>query len=270
MNVCNFRCSKDCAEWCCGGATMITIDEIKKCYDVFPVAIGFRKYFPMNPEHRDFLDIIGTRSGSQYIVGDFIAGNWRRKRCMALNSGNLCKLHKQGRKPLQCRIVPFCAIYPEDKQDVIFIEQKQGKFKKCKGYKTTEEKDCTVWENGRFKDLTYRNAFYDYQKGLQRQKWLMQGVLEELKGQPSYQEFLKGEGIIETHIPPSLLFDVLEAAGFSFNEYHLFINVQGRLCYKELASQKTENPVLADYLKALNEIAESYAAFIKKEKQAAN
>lgn len=247
---------------------MITIDEIKKCYDVFPVTIGFRKYFPMNPEHRDFLETIGEKSGDCYIVGDFIAGNWRRKRCAALDSRNLCKLHKQGRKPLQCRIVPFCAVYPEDKQDVIFVEQKQGKFKKCKGYKTAEEKEYTVWENGRFTDRTHRDAFCEYQKGFQRQKRVMQGILEELKGQPSYQEFLKGEGIIETHIPLSLLFDVLEAGGFSFDEYHLFINAQGRLCSKELASQKTENPVLADYLKALNQIAESYARFVKDQRQA--
>ena len=79
-----FSCVTSCAEFCCGGATLATIEEIKQCYDVFPITLAFRKYRPIDEEHRDFLDAAGMRSGRNYIVGDFVAGNRYAARCILL------------------------------------------------------------------------------------------------------------------------------------------------------------------------------------------
>lgn len=264
--TCYFRCSTDCSEWCCGGATLVTIEEFRKCYDVFPITIGFRRYFAMDPEHQKFLAGIGTKSGSSYIVGDFIAGNRHKRRCIALGKDNLCSLHKTSKKPFQCHIVPFCAIYPENRQDVIFNEQKAVKFAGCKGYRAGEETGHVAWENGRFADISYGEAFHSFQRGLIKQRPVMEAVLEGLKAQPGFNEFLKGSGILETHIPANMLFNVLEAAEMPFEEYHLFINLQGRLCYNELVNGEKENLVLADYLETLNKIAKSYSRFTRRKK----
>ena len=263
--VCNFNCSTDCAEWCCGGATLITMDEIKNCYDMLPITIGFRKYLPMSVKHRDFLRTVGFMSDRFYMVGDFIAGNRHGKRCRALGSDNLCVLHKEKRKPRQCQIVPFCALYPEDVRDIVFMDQKHSKFSNCKGFRSPQETDFTVWKEGRFTDPLIRNAFYGYQRGLQRQRPIMQSILRTLEGQRAYEEFRKGEGILEVYIPAPQLFAVLDEAGFSMEESHHFLSFQGRLCYDELTEKQTENPVLRDYLAALNKIAELYAKFIKNQ-----
>lgn len=260
-----FRCSIDCSEWCCGGATLLTIEEFGKCYEVFPITIGFRRYFAMDTGHREFLAAIGTESGDSYIVGDFIAGNRYKRRCLALDKDNLCALHAASKKPFQCHIVPFCAIYPENRQNVIIHEQKSVKFAGCKGYKAGEETGHVVWEGGKFIDSSYGDAFHNFQRGLIKQKPIMEAVLEGFKQQPVYNELQKGSGILETHIPPDLLFDVLKASGLPFEEYHLFINTQGRLCYNELVNSEKENPVLADYLDALNGISKSYSRFKNSE-----
>jgi hypothetical protein len=265
-SICNFECTKGCSESCCTGATLITIEEIGKCYDTFPITVGFRKYTPMNSGHEAFLNEIGMESGNHFIVGDFVAGNWRRKRCMALDSKNLCRLHREGRKPLQCRIVPFCAIYPEDRQDIVFVEQKGTKFSGCKGFKPAGETDFTVWQDGMFTNGEYRDAFYGYRRGLAKQKHIMQRILDELKEQKGYSDFLKGEGILETFIPVSILFEVLEVGELPIDEYYSFLREQSRLCQHELMMEKNESPVLKDYLMTLNKIAEMYAAFVKNQK----
>ncbi len=262
--TCNFACRMDCSEWCCTGATVITVEEFKKCFDVFPITVGFRKYAPVSPGHKDFLNAVGMESGEHYIVGDFIAGNWRRKRCMALNHDNLCGLHREGRKPLQCLIVPFCALYPEDKQDAVFAGQKTNKFARCSGFKAGDEAGLAVWRDGKFTDGTYRDAFYLFRKGLERQKPFMQGILEGLKEQNVYRDFLKGEGILETFIPMSLLFDVLEAGGLPVEDYYSFLKEQIRLCSDELSQEKAPGRVFEDYLEELRKIAGLYAKFVKK------
>lgn len=245
---------------------MLALEEIRRCYDIFPITVGFRKYAPMDSRHEAFLDAIGFKSGNRYIVGDFIGGNRHRARCVALNDENLCSLHAEGRKPLQCRIVPFCAIYPEYGQNIIFREQRETKFSKCRGFRTAGEKDTIVWSEGRFTDSDYRDAFYGYRNSLVEQKPIMGRILEDIKPQRAYDDFLKGEGILETFIPPSMIFDVLEAGMFRIEEYYDFLRIQGRLCYIELSSGHPVGQVLEDYLGALNKIAEFYAAFIRKQK----
>lgn len=263
--ICNFDCTKECSESCCTGATLMTIDEIGKCYDVFPITVGFRKYAPVSRGHEAFLRRIGTRNGGHFIVGDFVAGNWRRDRCPALDGEHLCRLHREGRKPYQCRIVPFCAIYPEDMQNVIFAEQKETAFVRCRGYKPAGDTAFAVWQDGMFVNGDYRDAFHSYQRGLERQKPIMERILRGLMAQQGYDELLRGAGILETFIPVSMLFEVLEAGRVPAGEYFSFLREQSRLCRIELAAGKDNSPVLHDYLDALNGIAELYAAYVGKQ-----
>lgn len=267
--VCAFACSMDCSEWCCGGATLITLEEIKSCYDIFPITVGFRKYLPLNPAHRALLDSVGMKTERGYVVGDFVAGNRFRKRCMALDNEGLCRLHKMGRKPAQCRLVPFCALYPEESQAGVFAEQKGAKFSQCRGFRSPQATEYALWKEGRFIDGDYRRAFHDYQRGLKIQKPLMEKIFEGLRGQRSSIEFLKGEGILEVPIAIPLLFDVLEAACFSPEGCYDFLREQSRLCHHEVAVEKTENSVLGDYLSALRGTVKLYAEFLRKQGQSA-
>jgi hypothetical protein len=239
--VCNFECAVDCASWCCSGATMITIDEIGKLYDVFPITVGFRKYIPVDAEHEIFLEALGIGTGRHFIVGDFIAGNWRSRRCAVLGKDNLCGLHKEGRKPIQCSLVPFCAIYPEERQDAVFMEQKKGAFSRCRGFRSSDETSCEVWRNGKFIDRHYGTAFAEFRSGLLRQKPFMMKILCELKRQAVFSDFLRGGGILEAAIPGYLLYDLLEAAGIPADHRRDFVAKQKELFIREV--QCSEKPI---------------------------
>jgi SEC-C motif len=256
-----FSCAISCAESCCGGATLVTVEEIKQCYDVFPITIGFRKYVPIDEEHRDFLDAVGIRSGRKYIVGDFVAGNRYAARCAALSADNLCMLHTFGKRPAQCQLVPFCALYPEEKQDLVIDEQRRGKFFKCQGFMSPENHTVMVWKEGRFIDTAYRNAYYTYQRGLLKQWPITIAVLNELKKQVSFYEFLKGDGILEVAIPAHLLDDVLSAAGFPSEEFHCFVRGQQRVCMDALRGEGIRNQVLEDWLEVLKTIEERTSSY---------
>jgi hypothetical protein len=251
-----FSCATSCAESCCGGATLITIEEIKQCYDVFPITLGFRKYVPIDEEHRDFLDAVGMRSGRIYIVGDFVAGNRYAARCAALGVDSLCTLHTTEKRPAQCQIVPFCALYPEEKQDLVIDEQRRGKFFKCQGFTSPENHTAMVWKEGRFIDTLYRNAYYTYQRGLLKQWPITIAILNELKTQASFGEFLAGDGILEVAIPANLLHDVLGAAGFRSNEVDCFVREQYRVCLDALRGERVRNQAIEDWLEVLKTIEE--------------
>ncbi len=248
---CAFACRGECAEVCCGGATLITIDEIRNCYEVFPVSVGFRKYTPLDELHRDLLNTLGERCGGRFVVGDFIAGNRYASRCAALSSDGLCSLHGTEKKPAQCRLVPFSALYPEARQDILFAEQRRTKFSRCRGFAGAEGGECVVWREGRFEDLAYRRPYYDYQRGALKQAPLMREILEVMKGQEAYEKFLGGEGILEMPIPAGLLPRVLHMAGFQSEEYPRYIETQWRLCRKESAREDAENPALGDCVREL-------------------
>lgn len=239
--TCNFKCVSECAGRCCGGATMITIDEIAKLHDVFPITVGFRKYAPADESHEAFLEAVGSRSGKGFIVGDFIAGNWRNDRCPQLGADNLCKLQSEGRKPYQCSIVPFCAVYPEERQDAVFASQRQAAFRKCSGYLAYHENEDVVWKSGRFVQAEYAEAFSRFRSGMLRQAGFMRKILGELKKQSSFSNFLRGDGILETAIPGYLLFDLLDAAGPVAGSRDDYIRRQRELCLHEL--QYSGNPV---------------------------
>jgi len=261
--VCNFLCTKKCSEVCCNGATLITIDEIKKYYDVFPIYIGFRKYFPLDKEHKIFLKNVGGEIDDYYIIGDFIAGNRFKKTCTALDKDGLCRLHKEEKKPIQCRIVPFCAIYPEELQDVVFEEQRKVKFARCEGYAQTAP---IAWKDGIFIEPVIRDAFYEFQTGIKKQSPFMKEILLAIYKEDFFKDFLEGEGILEMPIPIPILFNILEEAGFSDEESINFIISQAKICLKELEDEAAENTVIEDCFAELNEFAKSYNKFLQTHK----
>ncbi|HMK60035.1 MAG TPA: hypothetical protein VK452_02680 [Dissulfurispiraceae bacterium] len=232
--ICNFKCVSECAAKCCGGATMITIDEIVRLYDAFPITIGFRKYAPLDEGHEAFLEAIGTRLGKFYIVGDFIAGNWRKNRCSRLGSDNLCTLQKEGRKPYQCTIMPFCAIYPEEKQNIVFLSQHESAFRKCSGYAPGSETENVIWKDGRFVSAQYSEAFSRFRRGMLKQSGFMNNLLGELRKQTVFSRFLLGDGILETAIPTHMIVQLLNLAGLEKNLQDDFARRQRAFCLEEL------------------------------------
>jgi len=255
-----FQCAVACADVCCTGATMLTLDEVGKLYRYFPITVGFRKYTPADGSHREYLDTVGERAGDVYIIGDFIAGNWRRKRCAMLGSTRLCRLHDAGLKPLQCRIVPFCAVYPENWQHVVLAEQQIGAFRKCKGFREGTNKDREVWRNGIITDEETRRAFYRYRESISRQRRFMQAVLDECKALPAFPRFLAGNGILEAPIPASMLFAILSEAGVSDNDYQGYLESQARLCMSELQS-RSPALVFQDALAQLQQLLNTAGPF---------
>lgn len=262
MNVCSFVCQKSCSEVCCNGATLITIEEIKDIYDIFPIYIGFRKYFPLDKEHKTFLKNMGGEVDDYYILGDFIAGNRFRKTCFALDEDKLCKLHKIGKKPLQCRIVPFCPVYPEGLQDIIFMEQRKVKFAECEGYKDSST-ESIVWKDGSFTDLSIKNAFYDFQRGFEKQSSIMKDILLTIYKEDFFKNFLEGEGILEMPIPIPFLFRVLEESGLSDEESIKFIVAQTKICQKELDDESAQNTVIEDWFTELKKLTRIYQEYLQ-------
>ena len=256
LGSCNFECSIDCAGQCCGGATVITIDEIGSLYDVFPITVGFRKYLPVDAGHEAFLEAIGTKTGGHFIAGDFIAGNWRARRCALLGNDNLCKLHKEGRKPIQCSLVPFCAIYPEERQDAVFMEQKKTAFSRCRGFRSPDDMSGVVWRDGKFTDKLYGTAFSAFRSGLLHQKPFMMKILNELKRQKVFHEFLRGTGILEAAIPVNLLFDLLDAAGITVESRSIYIDRQRELFVRELKTSEKPVAVFSDSIETVRRIKE--------------
>jgi len=244
--MCNFECAIDCAASCCGGATMITIDEIKRLYHDFPITVGFRKYAPLDENHEVFLEAIGLRSRGEFIVGDFVAGNWRNRRCTMLGDDNLCRLHKEGRKPAQCSLVPFCAVYPEERQDAVFMEQSRSAFSRCRGFRSADERSCEVWKSGKFTDERYAAAFAGYRSSLLRQKPFMMKMLKDLKKQSVFSSFLRGKGILEAAVPADMLIDLFDAAGIPEEDRGDFVAAQLELCRRELQSAEKRIEVYRD------------------------
>ncbi len=251
-----FSCVTTCADVCCSGATMLTIDEIARLYSYFPITVGFRKYTPFDAAHRDFLDTVGEQFGPIYVVGDFIAGNWRRKRCSMLMVNHHCRLQNIERKPLQCQIVPFCAVFPEAAQQKVLVEQQAGPFRKCRGFAAGVDSGGIVWDAGRIVNEDMREPFYRYREGMVRQRGFLQAILDGLKRQPSFQRFLRGPGMLEAAIPASMLPELLSAAGMKREHYDDFIAAQGKLYRREL-ELAPEAAVFSDGLLELQGFARS-------------
>ncbi len=154
----HFQCITTCSSHCCGGATIITLQEINKVYRFFPITIGFIKIYPVNDIHREYLKDITFNYKSFFIIGDFIAGNRFKEECKMLKD-SLCTLHGD-LKPLQCKVIPFSVTFPEEMQDMVIKERRNKAFKKCGGFK---EDFPIVWE-GHFNSNELKTAFYSLKK----------------------------------------------------------------------------------------------------------
>ncbi|HMK44910.1 MAG TPA: hypothetical protein VK445_12310 [Dissulfurispiraceae bacterium] len=229
-----FSCVQTCAEICCTGATMLTIDEFAKLFRFFAVTAGFRAYTPANAEHRDFLDTVGERIGEKYVIGDFIAGNWRRKRCSMLAADRTCRLHESGFKPMQCQIVPLCAVFPESVQPDVLAQQQAGAFRGCWGFQDGTRTGAILWDAGRIVNEDIREPFYRYREGMVRQRIYLQTILNALKGEDAYHRMLAGKTMLEAAWPADLLLGLLHQAGFSPEQTRTYITVQSEMCRQEL------------------------------------
>ena len=242
-----FTCFKDCASLCCSGATLLTASEISNLSHLFPITVHFNKISPQNEEHKLLLDSIGINRGRHYIVGDFVAGNWRDKTCSMLNQNKECKLHLEGIKPIQCIIVPFDAIYPESLQGLVIVEQRAGKFFRCQGFKDTKS---LIWEKGHFKEGAFYKAFRDYHREMGRQRDFMDKLLGFLKKNDSYKDFVSGRGILESPIIDEVFDNFVELVGFKKLEINAFIKNQMSLLKRQVNIHGSNN-VFADALEIL-------------------
>lgn len=250
-----FSCFKDCSNICCTGATLLTAKEIANLYNLFAITIIFNKISPQSEEHALLLDMIGIKRGNQYIVGDFVAGNWRNKSCKLLNQNRECRLHLEGLKPTQCLIVPFSAIYPESLQGLVIVEQKSSKFSRCQGFKDTHQ---IIWDNGKFVEKHYSSAYYDYQRQLMKQREFMDKLLGLLKMSDSYREFVSKKGVLHSPITREVFDDFLILTNIQKDKIIDYLKNQLRLLKQEI-SNEGKGSIFFDSYKEILEIYRRYS-----------
>lgn len=238
-----FKCSISCAEVCCTGATLLTYKDMIHAYKVFPITIGFWKYIPMTKVDDDFFSEVGLAVNNFFVIGEFIGGNWRQKRCNALGKNKRCILHLEGMKPLQCSLIPFSAIFDETVQDRIIQYQRANVFKRCGGF---QDNAFLIWQDGVFVDKTVRDNFYQYRNLIRAQRPFMMSVIKEVRSSSSYRDFLYGKhGILEVPIIQGVLDEFLILTGIGMANKDDFINHQKRL----LKNVATKEDVFSDSLR---------------------
>ncbi|MFQ3574640.1 MAG: hypothetical protein SNJ53_08435 [Thermodesulfovibrionales bacterium] len=222
-----FRCTISCAEVCCSGATLLTLKDIQHVYKTFPITLGFWKYRPLTPLDEDFFREVGYAVGDFFVIGEFIGGNWRRKRCNGLGKDKRCVLQLKGLKPLQCRLIPFSAVFDESVQGKVIDYQRSNIFARCQGF---AEDDNLVWENGRFVDMELKRDFDNYRHTLRLQRSLMVSVLKEIKGSSAYRDFIHGShGILEVPVLESVFEDFLRLTSIGLENKNDYVVNQIRL-----------------------------------------
>ncbi len=232
-NEIRFQCITTCSSVCCGGATIITLPEINKLYKIFPITIGFRKIYPVNDTHRDYLKELTFSYKSFYIIGDFIAGNRFRAKCRMLKN-SLCSIHND-LKPLQCRTVPFSITFPEEMQDLVIRERRSKAFRKCEGFK---ENFPVIWD-GSFLENSLKTAFYTLRDNFSAQRELMEKIFVSLEKNPFFVKFiLFPDGFLEIPIPSEFFETLLidNMAEFIKSQRQLFIGEIGRDKEKSILS----------------------------------
>lgn len=243
-----FECQIECSSLCCGGATIITLDEIGKYYSDFPITIAFQKIIPVDEFHAQYLSDFLIKKERFFIVGDFVAGNRLKRRCSKLKN-SLCQLHNTG-KPLQCRVVPFSVTFPEEYQDRVINYRRKGAFRNCKGFSS---KSNILWR-GRFEDRELSICFYKLKENMRAQREILFSILNTLSGSKTYKIFIEKEtGLLELPIPRAFLFDILERAKIEKPED--FIRHQKRLLISELSAGQTRNPLFSEALEELEAIS---------------
>lgn len=234
----------DCSSLCCGGATIITIKEIDKLYRFFPITVGFRKIYPIDSSHKNYLEDIAIKYKTFYIIGDFIAGNRLRKRCRLLKN-SLCSIHGE-LKPLQCKIIPFSVTFPEEYQDLVIVEKIKGAFKACKGFKDNAP---VVWHN-EFIDPELKEYFYKLRQNLVLQRNLMEKIFLFFEDNYFFAKFIQAEGgLFEVPIIAEFIDEICGIAVVK-NKVELLKN-QKTLFVNELTFGGIKNSLFVDALNAI-------------------
>ncbi|MCX8026650.1 MAG: hypothetical protein N3A62_02180 [Thermodesulfovibrionales bacterium] len=212
-------------------------------YKVFPITIGFWKYIPLARADNDFFGEVGLAVNDFFVIGEFIGGNWRQKRCNALGKDKRCMLQLEGIKPLQCSLIPFSAIFDESVQDRIIQYQRANVFKKCGGFL---DNTSLIWQDGVFVDKIVRDNFYQYRNLIRAQRPFMMSVIKDVRRSSSYRDFLYGKhGIFEVPIFHEVFEEFLILTGIGMENKGDFINHQKRL----LKNTTNKEDVFSDSLK---------------------
>lgn len=243
-----FECQIECSSLCCGGATIITLDEIGKFYSHFPITIAFQKIIPVDDFHAQYLSDFLRKKDGFFIVGDFVAGNRLKRRCSKLKN-SLCQLQNTG-KPLQCRVVPFSVTFPEEYQDRVINYRRKGAFRNCKGFSSNSN---LLW-SGRFEDRELSINFYKLKENMRAQQEILSNILNTLSGSKAYKIFMEREtGLLELPIPRDFLILILEKA--NIEKPQDFLIHQKKLISSELSAGQTRNPLFSEALRELEALA---------------
>uniref|UniRef100_A0A7C4AII7 YkgJ family cysteine cluster protein n=1 Tax=Thermodesulfovibrio aggregans TaxID=86166 RepID=A0A7C4AII7_9BACT len=239
-----FQCEIFCSSVCCGGATILTANEIGRLFKFFPITAGFRKIHPVSSSHKVYLQDFAIVYGGFYIIGDFIAGNRLKRRCRMLKE-SLCSIHGE-LKPLQCRIIPFSVTFPEDFQALVIAEKRKGAFRACKGFK---EKAPLVW-NGQLIEPELKENFYKLRENLIFQRNMMEKIFFSFKNTPQFKKFINAEeGLFEVPLLPEVIDEICEITGIQNRTE--FLKVQKTLFINELVAGGIKNSLFIDALNAI-------------------
>ncbi|MCX7988643.1 MAG: hypothetical protein N2647_04305 [Thermodesulfovibrio sp.] len=242
-----FQCVTTCSSLCCGGATIINLKEINKLYKFFPITIGFRKVYPVDSLHSNYLQDITFKYKNFYIIGDFIAGNRFSKRCRLLKN-SLCTIHGE-QKPLQCMIIPFSITFPEEYQDKVIREKKKGAFKNCNGFVNNFP---IVWD-GKFMNIELKNNFYKLKEALNFQVDLMEKIFAQLRETLFFSKFIiSKDGLFEVPLTENFIKEIFIRA--SIEDPAEFIRIQKAMFIKELTTENFKNSLFIEALSILDKL----------------
>jgi len=239
-----FQCIINCSYICCGGATIVTIKELGKLYRFFPITAGFRKIYPFNSFHKEYLEAFAIKYKSFYIIGDFVAGNRLKKRCRLLKD-SLCSIHGS-LKPLQCNIIPFSVTFPETMQNLVIAEKRRGVFKVCKGF----HDDAPVVWNGEFTDPKLKENFYNLRENLVFQRHIIEKIFLRFENNVFFQKFIQTEsGFFEVPILTDFIDEICNIA--LIQNKTDFLKAQKNLFINELTVGGIKNSLFIDALNAI-------------------
>ncbi|MCX8034011.1 MAG: hypothetical protein N3A00_01675 [Thermodesulfovibrio sp.] len=243
----HFQCITECSSICCGGATIITLAEIGKLYKFFPITAGFRKVYPFNAIHENYIQDITFKYKNFYIIGDFIAGNRLRKKCRFLKN-SLCLIHGE-LKPFQCKVIPFSVTFPEEYQDIVIREKRKAAFRDCKGF---QENFPIIW-NGEFTGSELKSNFYKLKKELSAQIDLMEKIFADIDKSPFFYQFiLSKDGLLEIPLINKFIEEICFRASIENPED--FIKRQRAMFITELTTEGYKNSLFTEALNVLDNI----------------
>ncbi len=243
----HFQCQIECSHFCCGGATVVSLPELKNFYRFFPITLAFQKVYPIDSFHENYIKDITFRYADFYIIGDFIAGNRFNKKCRHLKN-SLCALHGKT-KPLQCKIIPFSVTFPEKYQDIVIKEKRKLAFKNCKGFM---ENTPIIW-NGFFLEESLKSDFEQLRKGLMSQRDIMEKIFKASNKSVNFSKFLLSKsGILELPLTEELINELFYRC--YIEDPVDFLKYQKSFFIRELMNNNSKNSIFSQALSIIEKI----------------